>query len=129
MLLGTNGAWKTCMLIVNITDASDFYALSFEGFNTKTEFKLKNVRIMLEDNGGLGEAPFINLDGTLQDNQAYGDATNDGNVNLLDLVRTKKQLANNNSLGIFFAAADITKDGKLDAADLVKIADMIIGKK
>ncbi len=125
----TKGEWKTHGLWVTINDPDDFYMISFEGFNIKTEFKLRNVKLMFVDKGGISGTPLVNLDGTLTDESDYGDANYDGNVDILDLVRTKKELAKNNSNGIFFAAADTTKDGNLDANDLIKIVAMITGKK
>lgn len=125
----TNGQWKTHSLWITIKDPDDFYMISFEGFNVRTEFKLRNVKLMFVDKGGISGTPFVNLDGTLDNESNYGDANFDGKKDILDLVRTKKELAKNNNNGIFFAAADMTKDGNLDANDLVKMVAAILGKK
>lgn len=85
---------------------------------------IDNVCILAKDGGGLENAPLINVDGTLVEGDLYGDANYDGKVNLLDLVRIKKNLTEGTE--IFFAAVDADKDGDLDGDDFVDVVAWVI---
>lgn len=54
----------------------------------------------------------------------YGDANDDGVVNVLDLVNIKKRIA---AAGEVFKLADVDKNGALDAADIILIKKHLLG--
>ncbi|MGN0492693.1 MAG: dockerin type I repeat-containing protein [Acutalibacteraceae bacterium] len=55
----------------------------------------------------------------------FGDATDDGEINIIDIVRMKKY-ACDNSTEISFNAADINKDATIDASDIVEVRKMLL---
>ena len=61
----------------------------------------------------------------LTKNIIYGDINSDSKVNLLDLVRMKKHLANN-SIKVDEIAADITVDGVINAFDISSLRKILI---
>ncbi len=56
----------------------------------------------------------------------YGDVNDDGEIDVRDLVRAQKLIANNAE---FVPAVDIDLDGEMTSADLVKIRKVILGKE
>ncbi len=94
--------------------------------NTSTAL-IDNLKFLRADRGGLTvNTPKVNLDGTLLDGQLYGDANNDGTVDLRDLVRAKKAAAGAAGNGIFLAAVDFDGDEVVSATDFAEIAKFII---
>ncbi len=61
------------------------------------------------------DAPIVN----------YGDATSDGEVSLIDAIRTIKYTVDN-SIGLDIAAADINQDITLDIKDVIAIISIIL---
>ena len=125
-LLGdTNGAWATATLVVDIADPDECYIISFEGFNIKTEFKLKNVRLMFVDEGGDGD--LIGLDGSLVGAE-FGDVNKDGEVNLLDYARMVKFMAGVEGTTMYKAAGNLNKDADItvDANDLTYLKEYLV---
>ena len=58
----------------------------------------------------------------------YGDASGDGNINALDLLKVQKQILGSAQLnGSYKVAADPSKDGNVNALDLLKIQKNILG--
>ena len=58
----------------------------------------------------------------------YGDASGDGKINVLDLVKVQKHILGINKLsGAFEKAGDPSGDGKINVLDLVKIQKHILG--
>ena len=60
------------------------------------------------------------------DDLNYGDANNDGNVNIADAVSLQKYLFGNGSVGY---EADLTKDGIIDSFDMIPMRKMILNNK
>jgi len=54
----------------------------------------------------------------------YGDANADGKFNIIDLVALKKNLANK---AAYFVMADANADASVNASDITKIVNMLIG--
>jgi len=58
----------------------------------------------------------------------YGDASGDGKINALDLLKVQKHILGISSLnGSYAIASDPSKDGKVNALDLLKIQKHILG--
>lgn len=58
----------------------------------------------------------------------YGDASGDGKINALDLLKVQKDILKSSSLtGVYKTAGDASKDGKVNALDLLKIQKQILG--
>ena len=59
----------------------------------------------------------------------YGDASGDGKVNSLDLLKIQKYLLGEGKLsGVEKNAADASKDGKVNSLDLLKIQKYALGE-
>ena len=57
----------------------------------------------------------------------YGDASGDGKVNALDLLKVQKNILEGNNLSALEAiAADTSRDGKINSLDLLKIQKYIL---
>ena len=54
----------------------------------------------------------------------YGDVTGDGTINILDLIRFKKILANAASDN--YLNTDLDGNGKIDSADLIMLKKMLL---
>ena len=58
----------------------------------------------------------------------YGDASGDGKINALDLLKIQKHILGVNKFdGAFLIGADSSKDGKVNSLDLLKIQKHILG--
>ena len=58
----------------------------------------------------------------------YGDASGDGEINALDLLKVQKDILGTSKLsGAYKKAADASKDGSINALDLLKIQKNILG--
>ncbi|CDB28179.1 mannosyl-glycoprotein endo-beta-N-acetylglucosaminidase [Firmicutes bacterium CAG:582] len=58
----------------------------------------------------------------------YGDASGDGEINALDLLKVQKDILGTSKLsGAYKKAADASKDGAINALDLLKIQKNILG--
>ena len=58
----------------------------------------------------------------------YGDASGDGEINALDLLKVQKDILGTSKLsGAYKKAADASKDGTINALDLLKIQKNILG--
>jgi hypothetical protein len=55
-----------------------------------------------------------------------GDANNDGQVNVVDIVTTASYILGNTPATFFFDAADVNRDGKINITDIVGIASIIL---
>ncbi len=60
------------------------------------------------------------------DDLTYGDANNDGNINIADAVSLQKYLFGNGSVGY---EADLTKDGIIDSFDMILMRRMILNNQ
>ena len=54
----------------------------------------------------------------------YGDANQDGAINVLDIIRVKTMIANQD----YSATADVNKDGILDSEDIISLKKHILGE-
>ena len=58
----------------------------------------------------------------------YGDASGDGKINSLDLLKVQKHILGINKLtGAYSVAGDASRDGKINSLDLLKIQKHILG--
>ncbi len=60
------------------------------------------------------------------DDLTYGDANNDGSINIADAVSLQKYLFGNGSVGY---EADLTKDGIIDSFDMIYMRKMILNQQ
>ena len=59
----------------------------------------------------------------------YGDNNGDGEIDILDLLRTQKHILGSvKQKGVYEKASDVNKDGKVDILDLLIIQKHILGK-
>jgi hypothetical protein len=65
------------------------------------------------------------VDGTVRFPSEYGDVTDDGRVNIMDLVRLKKFIADNKT-DINKSAADLNGDGDYNSADLAALRNLLL---
>ncbi len=122
-------AWKTVYSKGVTTDGENIvFSAHMQRYYNSAEGEIANFRILRADRGGLENAPKVNLDGTLDTaaGQLYGDANNDGTVDLIDLVRMKKYASDSTSNGIFLAAVDMDNDDVINASDLTAVVKAII---
>ena len=129
------GVWEnhtTAALTVGSLD--DIYVIKFQANDNVGGTMLGNFNLLRDDRGGLVDEngaviKKVELDGTLLDGDLYGDANADGKVDLIDLVRMKKYMVNEEgTTPIFLAASDIAVNDVIDATDLGYVIDHIIGK-
>jgi Dockerin type I repeat. len=59
-------------------------------------------------------------------NRTPGDATGDGRVNGMDLIRLRKYLAGDN-VTIDLSNADVTGDGRVNGMDLIRLRKYLAG--
>lgn len=64
-------------------------------------------------------------DGTVEFPCINGDVNDDGNVDIIDLVRLKKYTVNT-STEIFEEAADLDGNGEYNSADLIELRKMLL---
>ena len=116
--------------------------------NIKPGTSVEDVKNALEGIGGQGSVTITNANGEgasgtigtgyrISINGAnsetlivviYGDASGDGNINALDLLKVQKQILGSAQLnGSYKEAADPSKDGNVNALDLLKIQKNILG--
>ena len=84
-----------------------------------------------EANGVIGTGYRININGSSNETLiavVYGDASGDGQINALDLLKIQKDILGTSGLnGSYKTAADASKDGKVNALDLLKVQKQILG--
>ena len=82
-------------------------------------------------NGVIGTGYKININGSSNETiivVVYGDASGDGQINALDLLKIQKDILGSASLnGAYKMAADASKDGAVNALDLLKVQKKILG--
>ena len=83
---------------------------------TQFNFDISDITIGYVDKGGMEKPLYVYQDGTPRDS-VVGDVNADKAVNILDLVRMKKRIADN-STAIYFAAADFDGSNEINAYDL-----------
>ncbi len=122
---GTNGIWETGYIIVDIVDPDDYYVISIEGFNIRSQIKLKDIKLLFIDDGG--EVDFVGVDGSLVGYE-YGDVNKDGEVNLLDYARMVKFMAGVKGTTMYKAAGNLDKDANItvDANDLTYLKEYLV---
>ena len=115
---------------ITVSDNTATYAIEIQSYKNDATAQYKNFRVVKDDKGGLENAPKVTLEGAIDNaNDLYGDANYDGKVDLVDLVRMKKYMINQEGdVAIFFAASDIAVNDVIDATDLGYVIDHIIGK-
>ena len=86
------------------------------GFNTECKIATRYIDSKKYYEGALSDTLVVKT-------RKKGDTTNDGKVNLVDLVRMKKEAANNSENMIY----DINLDDKFDSEDLVYERQMLLG--
>lgn len=81
--------------------------------------------------GSIGTGYRININGSNSETLIvviYGDASGDGNINALDLLKIQKHILGTAGLnGSYKEAADPSKDGNVNALDLLKVQKHILG--
>ena len=112
-----------------------------DSFSTGTIAKLRfrildnaeedNVTIRLTDlmagNRNEEEIFLATADGTITiSNRIPGDMTDDGKVNIMDLIRLRKYLAGD-EVAINLSNADVTGDGKVNVMDLIRLRKYLAG--
>ena len=126
----TSRQWNTTYLNpITVNNAKASYAFEVQSYQNIGGSQFKNVKILRTDRGGLEGAPLVNVDGRLLSNSLYGDANNDGRVDLKDLVRMKKHISfisSDTKIPIFLCAADINATNSVDAEDTVYIINYIL---
>ena len=131
---GTGDEWKhvvisddRAIIPENVTEVT----LNLQLFSTETKdkyFYIDNISICIEDEGG--------IDGMLSDiygapvGYEYGDVNADSAVDIRDLIRLKKYLADKSGVSIYLAAAntDNSSDSTIDALDLAALKKQLIMK-
>lgn len=114
---------------LTVKSLDDLYVIKFQANDNVGGTMIGNFKLLRDDHGGLADK-IVEIDGTLLDGDLYGDANADGKVDLVDLVRTKKYMANlasGTNVPIFYAAADIDGSDTIDALDTAAIIDKILG--
>ncbi len=98
-----------------------------------------NVNVVIKNSSGkVIESDFIGTGSTVELSKGsyklsvtvviYGDASGDGKVNALDLLKIQKHILGLSSLsGSNLEAADPSRDGKVNALDLLKVQKNILG--
>lgn len=109
------------------TNASDF----------KANLESKGVSVVVTDSSGnivddtLKTGYKVTISGNTVETLEiviYGDASGDGEINALDLLKVQKDILGTSKLsGAYKKAADASKDGSINALDLLKIQKNILG--
>lgn len=60
-------------------------------------------------------------------NPLYGDATNNGSVDIIDLIRVKKHILYGDELEVYLVDCDLT--GDIDAVDLIQLRKYLLDSK
>ena len=122
--------WGTTYLDpITVSDIKASYAFEIQSYQNMGGAQFKNVRVLRTDRGGLEGAPLVNVDGRLLPENLYGDANNDGRVDLIDIVRMKKHISfasSDTSVPIFLCAADINATNSVDAEDTTYVINHIL---
>ena len=130
-----NGAFATCAKLASVTipasvTSIDGYAFSecealttvyFIGTQTQMN-ALKSSACAQGKNDELGAALWIKAT-----TRVPGDATGDGNVDGIDLIRMRKALAGEN-VEIDASSADATGDGEFNGFDLIRLRKYLAGE-
>lgn len=61
--------------------------------------------------------------------QKFGDADYDGEINLVDMVRTKKLIGENSAIAYSYPTADVNRDTQINSLDLVDLKKILLGSK
>ena len=81
-----------------------------------------------EVNGNIGTGYRIVVNGEVLLAVIYGDASGDGEINALDLLKIQKNILGTVQLnGVHAHAADVSHDGQINALDLLKVQKKILG--
>ena len=98
--------------------------------NTNVVIKNSSGKVIESDYVGTGSTILVS-EGDYKLNVTvvvYGDASGDGKINALDLLKVQKHILGINKLsGSSLTAADPSKDGKVNALDLLKVQKHILG--
>ena len=98
-----------------------------------------NANVVIKDSSGkVIESDFVGTGSTIEITEGnyklnvtvaiYGDASGDGKINALDLLKVQKHILGINKLnGAALSSADPSKDGNVNALDLLKIQKHILG--
>ena len=79
-------------------------------------------------NGNIATGYRVTVNGETLVAVIYGDASGDGEINALDLLKIQKQILGTAQLnGVHAAAADASRDGQINALDLLKVQKKILG--
>ena len=114
---------------VQLSDSDTEIAFEFQlfGKEDKTGYvNIDNIKICLKDKGGM------NLLSDLYGapvNYEYGDINADSNVDIKDLIRLKKYLADKQNVKVYCAAAntDKSRDLEINALDLAALRKQLLG--
>jgi len=87
---------------------------------------IRNIAMVYADEGGM-DGLFAKVDGSPY-GYDKGDATADGDVNIIDLIRMKKYSADGENNVIFLAAASFDGDFDVDGSDLGAFRHYLLGK-
>ena len=78
--------------------------------------------------GNIATGDRININGNVLIAVVYGDASGDGQINALDLLKVQKHILGSVKLnGVYEKASDPSHDGQINALDLLKIQKKILG--
>lgn len=83
-----------------------------------------------DTNVGTGDIVIINNGSTVKELKVitYGDASGDGEITILDLLKVQKHILGSVNLSdAHFKAADANKDGSVTVSDLLKIQKYLLG--
>lgn len=124
-LTPTNGEWVTAVTGAVVKNAdTDTFMIDLRQTAASSDAEIKNIRLYKTDKGGLG---YVTLDNKLTDENQLGDANNDGVVDIRDIVRIKRYVADN-SQPIFYAASKFdSQTDVIGATDLAGLISKIIG--
>ena len=79
-------------------------------------------------NGNIGTGYRVTINGETLVAVIFGDASGDGEINALDLLKIQKHILGNVQLnGVQAQAADASHDGQINALDLLKVQKKILG--
>lgn len=104
----------------------------------KTSLENMGASVTIQDNnakevtsGIIGTGYKITINGSNSETLeaiVYGDASGDGKINSLDLLKIQKHILKSATLsGAKLSASDTSRDGKVNALDLLKVQKYILG--